>query len=527
MYNARPALAFGVLPMALCAAASLASAAPPDSSPGEAERLFQDNCTTCHGADRGGFIAPALHSAALNSSETALRSMIMFGIPDTLMPPWLGVLEDGQIRALAHFIKTTPRGKPEWTLEDIRNSVEILADESTLPDKPVYDGDVRDLMAVMVRGRHGKAPAARVVFYDGKSNRQVGEIATEYAPHILDYDPVNPRWGYLKTDTSEVYKIDLYSLKAVRKVKAGLSGPSIAVSADGRYLLSGSFAPGIVTLLDARTLEPLSRVELRGTDYDGKPVESASSMVIASPLDNTFAIAVRQTGQVWILDPRQPQAPIVSRIEKVGRFVHDAFLAPDRRHMFLADYVGNAFAVVDLQQRRLVKTLEGGCQPHVGSGAVTPIGGRMLAFGTNIGTCDKKSVVTVWDAKTFEMVKQIPVSGATESPAAHPDAPYVAVDIVDKDRRARHVELIDKNTLSVVRTLEADGHLYFPEYTRDGKYLYVSGGYTGDRLHIYDSHSLEEVASYPLETPAGIFSRARTEWGTVGLPLALEGSVKP
>ena len=103
----------------------------------------------------------------------------------------------------------------------------------------------------------------------------------------------------------------------------------------------------------------------------------------------------------------------------------------------------------------------------------------------------------------------------------------MAVDIVDKDRRARHVELIDKNTLSVVRTLEADGHLYFPEYTRDGKYLYVSGGYTGDRLHIYDSHSLEEVASYPLETPAGIFSRARTEWGTVGLPLALEGSVKP
>ncbi|RUF08866.1 nitrite reductase [Pseudomonas aeruginosa] len=526
MHSVRSVLVRGLLPLTFCVASSVVASAP-GGKPIDAERLFQDNCTTCHGADRGGYIAPALNSAVLNSSETALRSMIMFGIPDTLMPPWLGVLEDEQIRALAHFIKTTPRGKPEWTLEDIRNSVEILADESTLPDKPVYDGDVRDLIAVMVRSRHGKAPAARVVFYDGKSNRQVGEIATEYAPHILDYDPVNPRWGYLKTDTSEVYKIDLYSLKAVRKVKAGLSGPSIAVSADGRYVLSGSFAPGIVTLLDARTLEPLARVELRGTDYDGKQVESASSMVIASPLDNTFAIAVRQTGQVWILDPSKPAAPIVTRIEKVGRFVHDAFLAPDRRHMFLADYVGNAFAVVDLKERKLVKTIAGGCQPHVGSGAVTEVGGRMLAFGTNIGTCEKGDIVTVWDANTFATVKQIPVSGATESPAAHPDAPYVAVDIVDKDSRARRVELIDKKTLSVVKTIEGDGHLYFPEYTRDGKYLYISGGYAGDRLHIYDSHNLKEVASYPLESPAGIFSRARTEWGTVGLPFKTVGSTKP
>ncbi|AGI25716.1 cytochrome d1 heme subunit [Pseudomonas sp. ATCC 13867] len=513
MHSFRSVSVSGLLPLVLCLAPGLAGA----DEPIDAARLFQENCTTCHSADRGGYIAPALNSTALNSSETALRSMIMLGIPDTLMPPWHGVLSDEQIRALAHYIKTTPRDNPQWTLQDIRDSLEVLVDESKPPDKPVYDGDVRDLMAIMQRGRYGKAPAARVVFFDGKTNKQVGEVPTDYAPHILDYDPVNPRWGYLKTDTSEIYKIDLYSLKAVRKVKAGLSGPSIAVSADGRYLLSGSFSPGIVTLFDARTLEPLSRVELRGKDYDGKQVESASSMVIASPLDNTFAIAVRQTGQVWILDPSRPQEPIVTRIEKVGRFVHDAFLSADRRYMFLADYVGNAFAVVDLKERKLVKTIAGGCQPHVGSGAITEIKGRQVAFGTNIGTCDKGDVVTVWDARTFETIKQIPVSGATESPAAHPDAPYVAVDVVSKDSRARRVELIDKNTLSVAKTIEADGHLYFPEYTRDGKYLYISGGYSGDRLHIYDSHSLEEVASYPLETPAGIFSRARTEWGTVGL----------
>ena len=69
-----------------------------------------------------------------------------------------------------------------------------------------------------------------------------------------------------------------------------------------------------------------------------------------------------------------------------------------------------------------------------------------------------------------------------------------------------------------MRTLEAGGHAFFPEYTRDGKYLYVSAGYYGDRIRIYDSKTLELVAEHKMESPAGIFSRARTQWITVGLP---------
>jgi hypothetical protein len=117
----------------------------------------------------------------------------------------------------------------------------------------------------------------------------------------------------------------------------------------------------------------------------------------------------------------------------------------------------------------------------------------------------------------MEVVKQIPVLGGTESPAAHPDAPYVAVDIISKDRRARNVQLIDKNTLEVAKTLDVGGHAYFPEYNARGNLLYVSAGYTGDEVVAFDSKTLERVAAIEMESPAGIFSRARAKFMTRGL----------
>lgn len=501
---------------ALVAVAGSAWAAGPQEI--DARKLFQDNCATCHGADRGGYIAPALHKDTQGAlSEMSIRGMIMTGVPDTLMPPWAGRLSDEEIRALATLIKTQPKDTLEWTLDDIRASVQVLVDEKTLPAKPAYTADVMDLMAVTARGRYANGPESKLVLLDGKTNTLVAEIPTGNAPHIVDYHPTNPRWAYLKTDNSTVLKIDLYSMQVVRKVRTGLSGPSLAVSADGKWLMTGAFVPGSVVILNADTLDPVKYITLEGTDYNGDFVQSASGMVIASPVNNLFAIAVKHAGQVWIVDPNAPDMPI-TKIEKVGRFLHDAVLSGDGRYVMIADYRSNKVAVIDLKEKKHVKDIPAGCQPHLGSGSITRVGTRDLAFGTNFGTCDLGSLVTVWDMKDFSVVKQIKVSGSTESPAAHPDAPYVAVDIVSQDRRARYIDMIDKNTLEVVKRLDAGGHSYFPEYTRDGRFLYVSSGYTGDRLKIYDSKTLELIVEYPVQSPAGIFAHARTLWLTKGLP---------
>jgi len=486
-----------------------------------AEGLYQANCAVCHSASRGGYVGPALNKDRLVQSEAALRGTIMTGIPDTLMPPFHSRMSDGDIRLVSAFIKTQAVGDPQWSMQQVRDSLEVLVDESKLPSRPTYKIDsVYDLMAVMARGRYGKGTGkdnAKTVFLNGKTNEVVGEIATPMAPHILDFSPVDPRWGWLKSDDGYVYKIDLYSLKITRKIKTGLTGPGIALSNDGKWLAASSFVPNQVVIMKADTLEPVKHLKLEGTDPDGKFIPSAGGPVIGSRINNKFALTLRQAGQIWIVDPDREGMP-VTKLEKVGRMLHDTFLTPDGRYSMVASYGDNKIVAIDLKEDKVARDIPAGCQPHVGSGAVTPIGGRMLAFGTNIGQCDKGDVVTVWDTKDFSVVKNIQVAGPTESPAAHPDAPYVAVDIVSKDKKASQIQLIDKQSLEVVKTLDAGGHAFFPEYTRDGKYLYVSAGYYGGRIRVYDSKTLQLVAEHKMESPAGIFSRARTQWISVGLP---------
>jgi len=481
-------------------------------------QLFQDNCASCHGSDHGGFLAPALNSTTLKGrSPTALRSLIMTGSFGTLMPPFYGRLSDENIRGLVDHIQSTPKlDNPPWTIEDMKQSLKVyVKDESQLPSAPTYKIDsTDDLIGVAARGKHGRGAGAKAVFINSKSHQIVGEIPTGVAAHIIDFNPANPRWAYVKTDSAEIFKVDLYSMQAVRSIKTGFNGPGLGVSRDGKYLMAGSFVPHTAVILDADTLEPLKLFELEGIDPDGNMVSSDSGMIIGSPYADIFAIALENAGQVWVIDLEEGFP--VTKIKNVGRHLHDAFLTHKGRKLMIASYDDSIVAVIDLKDRKVIKKLAGGCVPHVGGGAAVKVDGRTLGFGTNFGTCEK-TVVSVWDLDKMELIKEVPVSGGTESPAAHANAPYVAVDIITKDRRARTIQLIDKKTLEVVKTLDVGGHAYFPEYSADGKFLYVSAGYAGDEVVVYDSFSLKKVATIQMESPAGIFSRGRVKYMTRGL----------
>lgn len=79
------------------------------------ERLFQDNCAFCHGADGSGqnwigkFMEPPprdLRSPSFMRQATAetLAHAIREGLPNTSMPAWKSVLGDSEIRAIIAYI---------------------------------------------------------------------------------------------------------------------------------------------------------------------------------------------------------------------------------------------------------------------------------------------------------------------------------------------------------------------------------------------------------------------------------------
>jgi len=259
-------------------------------------------------------IGPAMNSEETNLTEEQISTKILTGGGNTLMPQhpvWPGKLSGKQIDLLASLVAQRPKRSVSWGLEDIQRSLEVVvADESTLPAKPTYAiENLDDLMAIMARGRFAAGDEAKVVFFDGRTNKKVGEIATDFAPHLMDFHPKQERWAYVRTDTGYVLKIDLYSLKVVRKVRAGLNGTSLAVSRDGRYVAAGSFVPNTVVILDAATLNPLKFMQLHGINPDGKMVEADSGMITSTPYADYFVIALEQAGQVWIMDLNAPDMP--------------------------------------------------------------------------------------------------------------------------------------------------------------------------------------------------------------------------
>lgn len=74
-----------------------------------ARQLYLENCAACHGRDRSGFIGTPLVPAKLAArSEAAIRSLILYGIENTLMPVWSCRLTQPQMRQLAFYLKETP-----------------------------------------------------------------------------------------------------------------------------------------------------------------------------------------------------------------------------------------------------------------------------------------------------------------------------------------------------------------------------------------------------------------------------------
>lgn len=499
----------------------------------KAEGLYAEHCAVCHGADRAGYIGPALNRDETELGRGEVIDRILSGIPPTLMPQhpsWRGSLSARERELLAELVTTQPARTLSWHVDDVRGSLQVLvADESRLPSAPRYRIDhIDDLMAVMSRGLRAAGSEAKVLFYDGKRHRKVGEIPTGYAPHLMDFHPTEPRWAYVRDDMGWVHKVDLYSMQTVRKVRAGLNGTSLAVSRDGRFVAAGSYVPHTMLIMDAATLEPLRLLELSGVDPDGNRVEADAGIITATPYGDWFVVALEQAGQVWIVELDQPGMP-VRTVRGVGRHLHDGFLSPDGRYLVVSSYDDHLNAVVDLAEARVVRRIPAGCKPHLGSGAVLRSQGRLLGVGTNMGEedCDDFEV-TVFDMESFEVVKRIPVIGPTESPAAHPAAPYVIVDIVGVGPNANKLQFIDRDSLEVVQTLEVAGtlgHSHFPEYTARGDFFYVSARYRGDRSHgtsggqlaIFDSRTLKQVKSIPVEVPAGVFSRSRARAVVVGL----------
>jgi DNA-binding beta-propeller fold protein YncE len=381
--------------------------------------------------------------------------------------------------------------------EESEEKVAKEGDEiSPRPEYFVKEGswDTHDLMMVMERDNHA------LLVIDGSTHKAVGRINDiGFQPHTQVFSP-DGNFTYHISRDGWLTKIDLKTLKEVKHVRVGTVSRGTGLTDDGKYVVIGNYEPQNVVVLDSETLETIKTIDLFDV-RDGKTVRSRAGAVIEDG-DKVF-IALKDLQSVWVLDMSKRGFPIAQYfwgIGKEGDTLHDAYLTPDGKY-FVAAVQGSDYAwVLDTDTMKEVARVKTGKTPHTGPGATW----GDYTFVPALGEGD----ITAIDMKTWTDKAHIKTAGPglfVRSFNADPTYPYVWADAPLASEGSDEIYVIDGATLTLKKTLipMPGKKAVHPEFTRDGKYVYV-GVWGGNKVYVYDSKTFEVVTTIDSVTPTGI-----------------------
>ena len=478
--------------------------------------LYQQQCAVCHNEQRLGGMGPALLPGNLKRlRKTAAIDVITNGRVATQMPAFGGLLSQSEIESLVEFIYTPAAKTVAWGSEQISASHIIHNRAQDLPDKPVFEvEDLLNLFLVVELGDH------HVTLLDGDRLEPIHRFKSRFALHGGPKYSSSGRFVYFASRDGWISKYDIYNLKLVAEIRAGINTRNLAVSADDRYVMVANYLPHTLVLLDATDLTPIKTFQV--TDQNGK--SSRISAVYTAPPRGSFIAALKDIPEVWEIsyedDPpvsfagwvhdynpesgenREIEAFPVRRIG-VDDYLDDFFFDQEYVSIIGASREGKG-QVVDMDLGRvIVPDLALPGMPHLGSGITWKYQGRTVLATPNL----KTGRVSVIDMETWETIKQIETLGPGFFMRSHENTPYAWVDVFfGPNRDVMHV--IDKRSLEIVKTLrpvpgKTAAHV---EFTRDGKYALLSIWDTDGALIIYDASTLEEIKRLPMNKPSGKYN---------------------
>ncbi len=459
---------------------------------------YQDSCSGCHAIDRRGATGPALLPQRLTEKDAYYIDVIKNGKPGTIMPPWGHQLTDEEIQYVVDFIRSEPsKASVQWTEKDIRDSLTILVDETSLPQTFSGDYNIDNLMLITER------ESMSIAVVDADTHTLIGKVPASYRAHGYAFSPTQERWAYNMGRDGWVFKIDLYTLKPVRKIRVGLDARAVAISDDGKYLITGNYLPNTAVILDAETLEPLKVIETSGKDPDGQEVDSRVATILdTSPklVGPYFLVALKEAGQVWRVDWSSPDFPIV-KLENVGRILHDGFLSEDNHTFYLASQTDNWMAAIDVPTMTLKAKVETGAKPHPGSGAVWTVDGKHYAATTHAG----EGKVTIWDTDTNEIVGTVATPGAGLFLRSAHNSPYVWADSVFAEEPNTITVFEKAPPFKVVKVIKDGKRTLHPEFSADGQTVYIAD-WDANVVRVYDA---KMITIEGIKEPTGIFNTER------------------
>ena len=399
-------------------------------------KLYQQHCASCHAPTRLGGMGPALlpgNLKRLKKSEAV--EVIRSGRPVTQMPAFADQLDAGEIAALVEYIYTPLEKMPEWGEDEIKQSHQLHYRQDELGDEPVFDADPLNLFVVVELGDH------HATVLDGDRFEPIHRFQTRFALHGGPKYSPEGRFVYFASRDGWISKYDIYNLKTVAEIRAGINTRNLAVSADGRYVMVGNYLPHTLVLLDARDLTPIRLFEVK--DKQGR--SSRVSAVYTAPPRGSFVAALKDVKEVWeisYLDEPEPVAtgymhdyryeegymdrgPFPLRRIVLDDYLDDFFFDQGYKHLIGAARNANNGQVVNMIVGRKIAEIDLQGLPHLGSGISWEYRGRQVLATPNL----KAGEVSVIDMQTWNTIKKIKTGGPGFFMRSHKNSPYAWVDV--------------------------------------------------------------------------------------------------
>ena len=482
------------------------------------QQLYTQHCAACHGADRLGLMGPALlpeSLARLKRGEAA--SVIQDSRPAVQMPAFREVLKPDEIQQLVAWIMTPVIPSPKWSESDTRASRIVHFAPGALPDKPVFSADLMNLFVVVEGGDH------HVTILDGDKLEPIHRFASRFALHGGPKFTPDGRYVFFASRDGWISKFDIWNLKVVAEVRAGINTRNAAVSGDGKYVAVANYLPHTLVILDS-DLNLLKILPVG--DKEGKQTSRVSAVYTAEPR-NSFVAALKDVKEVWEVSYDPKAADIAMGVVHDFQYGEGSFIPGflNPRRSMLDDYLDDFFftqdyhevmgasrgsngetgkgQVVNLDARRKIADLDLPGMPHLGSGITWTYQGRSVMATPNL----KEGLVSIIDMNDWKTIKQIKTPGPGFFMRSHENSRFAWVDSMMSPSGKDTLTVIDKSTLQVAAHVREPGRtLAHVEFTRDGRYVLASVLETDGALIVYDADTLKEVKRLPMNKPVGKYN---------------------
>ncbi|HEY0634382.1 MAG TPA: cytochrome D1 domain-containing protein [Gammaproteobacteria bacterium] len=313
------------------------------------------------------------------------------------------------------------------------------------------------------------------------------------------------RYAYIFGRDGGLSRIDLLTGKITHRIIQAGNSIGGAISQDGKLIAVANYEPGGVRLFDAATLAPLADIP---AEYgDGR--RSKVVGLVDAP-GQRFVFCLFDAGEIWVLDAKNPQTPVITKYRDIGQQPYDDLLTPDGRYYLAGLFGEDGLALLDLWHpeqgvRRILDHYGRGEEklpvykmPHLEGWAIA----GNLAFIPAIG----RHEVLVIRTDTWQETGRIVVHGQPVFVMARPDGRQVWVNFAHPHNDT--VQVIDTASQQIINTLTPGKAVLHMEFTPRGEQVWLSVR-DEDRVEVYDTESQQRLTTLPVDKPSGIFFTAR------------------